>query len=212
MAFSAAAVIGAHGVELDARPCADGTPVVHHDARLADGRALCDVALSDLPEWLPTLEAALDASAGMWEYIEIKNDESELDFDPSDQFVKVVAEVIRRRRNDERWLVSSFRRATIDACRQALPGVATAWLTVEVPVTHASSLAADLRDAGHGALHPWVGLLTKDVVEAMHAEGLCVNPWTCDDPARMLELINWGVDGICTNVPDVALSVIESRI
>ena len=32
-----------------------------------------------------------------------------------------------------------------------------------------------------------------------------VNTWTCDDPVRMAELIEWGIDGICTNVPDVAL-------
>ena len=37
-----------------------------------------------------------------------------------------------------------------------------------------------------------------------HAAGLAVNTWTCDDPDRIRELIGWGVDGICTNVPDVA--------
>ena len=40
------------------------------------------------------------------------------------------------------------------------------------------------------------------------AHGLQVNTWTCDDPDRMRELIEWGIDGICTNVPDVALAVI----
>ncbi|MTA29244.1 MAG: glycerophosphodiester phosphodiesterase, partial [Actinobacteria bacterium] len=34
------------------------------------------------------------------------------------------------------------------------------------------------------------------------------NTWTCDDPARMQELIDWGIDGICTNIPDVALAVV----
>ena len=38
--------------------------------------------------------------------------------------------------------------------------------------------------------------------------GIAVNTWTCDDPVRMAELIEWGIDGICTNVPDVALSVL----
>ena len=28
-----------------------------------------------------------------------------------------------------------------------------------------------------------------------------------DDPEKMAELIGWGIDGICTNVPDVALRV-----
>jgi glycerophosphoryl diester phosphodiesterase len=211
VAFSVAASIGAHGVELDARPCADGSPVVHHDARLADGRALCEVAPADLPAWVPSLSAALDACAGMWVNVEVKNDESEPDFDPADGFMERVAEVLRGRGEDGRWLVSSFRRATIDACRAVLPGAATAWLTVDVPAPGAAELAADLRAAGHSALHPWVGSLTRDVVVAMHAEGISVNPWTCDDPDRMSELVGWGIDGICTNLPDVALQVVAGR-
>jgi glycerophosphoryl diester phosphodiesterase len=61
---------------------------------------------------------------------------------------------------------------------------------------------------GHVALHPWVQLLTREVIEACHALGVQVNTWTCDDPDRMRKLIEWGIDGICTNVPDVALAAI----
>jgi glycerophosphoryl diester phosphodiesterase len=53
-----------------------------------------------------------------------------------------------------------------------------------------------------------VGLLTREIVQACRASGIELNTWTCDDPARMRELIEWGVDGICTNVPDVALTVL----
>jgi glycerophosphoryl diester phosphodiesterase len=38
-----------------------------------------------------------------------------------------------------------------------------------------------------------------------------VNTWTCDDPERMAELLEWGIDGICTNVPDVALHTLANR-
>ena len=41
-----------------------------------------------------------------------------------------------------------------------------------------------------------------------HAAGLAVNVWTVDDPDRMVELVALGVDGIVTNVPDVALRVL----
>ena len=41
-------------------------------------------------------------------------------------------------------------------------------------------------------------------MEEFHAEGLQVNVWTVDDPARIAELAGWGVDGIVTNVPDIA--------
>jgi glycerophosphoryl diester phosphodiesterase len=48
------------------------------------------------------------------------------------------------------------------------------------------------------------------MIETFHAHGVQVNTWTCDDPVRMRELIAWGVDGICTNVPDVALKLLPS--
>jgi len=64
---------------------------------------------------------------------------------------------------------------------------------------------------GHVALHPNVHHLTRDAIAACHAVGVQVNTWTCDDPARMRELIEWGIDGICTNVPDVALTVIAGE-
>jgi len=84
--------------------------------------------------------------------------------------------------------------------------MATAWLTVDVD--DADALADSLVASGHAALHPWVGSLTRETVRAMHVHGLAVNVWTCDDPARMRELAEWGIDGICTNVPDVARDVL----
>ncbi|MEY4880802.1 MAG: putative glycerophosphoryl diester phosphodiesterase, partial [Armatimonadota bacterium] len=75
------------------------------------------------------------------------------------------------------------------------------------------SVAVKMAAQGHFALHPWVKQLSKQVVEIFHRYGLQVNTWTCDDPARMKELIEWQVDGICTNVPDIALAVVGgSRI
>jgi len=88
------------------------------------------------------------------------------------------------------------------------PALRTAWLCGEAPADVADLLVA----RGHVALHPWVAMLTEATVHACHAAGLQVNTWTCDDPDRMRELIAWGVDGICTNVPDVALTVIRGRV
>jgi glycerophosphoryl diester phosphodiesterase len=59
-------------------------------------------------------------------------------------------------------------------------------------------------------VHPEVSRVSRELIETFHAEGLAVNTWTCDDPSRMRELISWGIDGICTNVPDVALGVLRS--
>ena len=60
---------------------------------------------------------------------------------------------------------------------------------------------------GHVAIHPNVGGLDLAGIRRAHATGLAVNTWTCDDPARIRQLIAWGIDGICTNVPDIAVAV-----
>lgn len=140
--------------------------------------------------------------------IEIKNDEMEPDFDPTDKVAEMVVQLLRGRGEPKQWLISAFRRQTIDRVHQLWPQLPTAWLTVTVAETDAAQLAASLVASGHIALHPFFRTLTRSVVETMHASGLAVNAWTCDDPIRMSELIEWGIDGICTNVPDVALEVL----
>jgi glycerophosphoryl diester phosphodiesterase len=83
--------------------------------------------------------------------------------------------------------------------------IRTAWLTTAVP----DGVVETLRSHGHVALHPFVGFVTEALVHQCHQAGIAVNTWTCDDPDRMAELVGWGVDGICTNVPDVALDVLR---
>jgi len=75
---------------------------------------------------------------------------------------------------------------------------------VKVDESDVTNVLDGLVATGHAALHPWVGALTRELVDACHARGLAVNTWTCDDPDRMDELVAWGVDGICTNRPDLA--------
>ena len=85
-----------------------------------------------------------------------------------------------------------------------LPSVRTAWL-VETRSTPTSSPRTAA--AGHAAVHPWDPIVDEPLIRRAHAAGLAVNTWTCDDPDRMRQLIGWGIDGICTNVPDVGVAV-----
>lgn len=207
-AFRRAHTMGADAVELDVRRTLDGAMAIHHDAHLADGRLICETHSQDLIDVIPFLPDALDACAGMWVNIEIKNWPEDPDFDESDALAATVAAHLIDRGEDERWLISCFHRPTVDAMRTLHPGVKTAWLTIGVREENLDKVAREMAISGHTALHPWTDLLTRECIEAFHAHGVQVNSWTVDDPARMEELIAWGIDGICTNVPDIALQVL----
>lgn len=207
-AFVRAFEMGAEAVELDVRRTRDGVLVVHHNPHLHDGQQVSAISFEQMRSssegvGVPTLGEALDACAGMWVNVEIKNDPSEPDFDPDETIADDTIAHLVARGSDASWLISSFREETIDRCRVLAPQIATAWLCTEIDDDAPGRLAAK----GHSAVHPWVRPLTAERIARCHAAGLQVNTWTCDDPVRMAELIAWGIDGICTNVPDVALSV-----
>jgi len=210
-AFARAADMGADAVELDVRRSADGHLVVHHDPRLADGRVIVRTSRVEVPTEVPSIGPALDACLGMWVNVEIKNDPGEPDFDQTDEIAVMVADALRCHGEPARFLVSSFRRETIDRFRSVAPEIATAWLTPGVADDDMVATFGSLRDAGHCAVHPWFGLVTPRFVDGAHAHGLMVNVWTCDDPLKMSELRIFGVDGICTNVPDVAIATLSAR-
>jgi len=202
-AFVKARELGADGVELDVRRTADDQLVVHHDARVGDGRVIRVTSARELPDHVPSFDAALDACAGMFVNVEIKNDPADPDFDPTEWLAHRVCALLARRGGGPRWLISSFRFETIAVCRTILRSARTAWLVETLAAGDVERTAA----AGHAALHPWDPIVDAPLVRHAHTAGLAVNAWTCDDPARMRQLIDWGIDGICTNVPDVGVAV-----
>jgi glycerophosphoryl diester phosphodiesterase len=207
-AFRLAASMGSDAVELDVRRTSDGVLVIHHDPYVAGGVPIADLRAANLPTYIPRLHDALDACRGMWVNVEIKNDDEDPDFDPTDSIADQTVAALLERGEDDRWLISSFRVETIDRCRAVGESIRTAWLVNEVP----DDVIATLVGRGHMALHPEVATLRRSHIDVCHGAGIEVNTWTCDDPRRMAELIDWGIDGICTNVPDVAIDVIAAHI
>jgi glycerophosphoryl diester phosphodiesterase len=202
-AFRRAAAMGADAVELDVRVAADGVLVVHHDPELPDGRRIARLVGADRPEHVPTLDQALDACAGMWVNVEIKNYPGDADFDPQSAVAEATIDVLRHRPAGERFLISCFHLDTIDRCRELAPEIPTAFLCSIVP----DGVVALLASRGHAAFHPWDPTVTAELIVECHAAGLQVNTWTCDDPDRMAQLLAWGIDGICTNQPDTGVAV-----
>jgi glycerophosphoryl diester phosphodiesterase len=55
-------------------------------------------------------------------------------------------------------------------------------------------------------------VVNRDLVEAAHAVGLRVVPWTVNDVRVMAELIELGVDGLVTDEPALAREVADERL
>lgn len=207
-AFHLAAALGADWVELDVRRTADGALVVHHDPHLADGRLIVDLNRAELPAHVPDLATALDACAGMDVNIEIKNMPEEPDHDPAARLVDGVIDVVRGRELGDHVLVSCFDVPTLDRVRVVDPTIATAVLCYPRPGA-AEEFTASVAAGGHRAIHPWDLVVDADLVDAAHRHGLEVNVWTVNDADRMRDLVALGVDGLCTDVPDVARAVVD---
>jgi glycerophosphoryl diester phosphodiesterase len=211
-AFRGAAELGASWVELDVRRTEDWELVVRHDPDLLDAGLVVETVSAELPTSVPTLAASLELclSLGLSVNVELKALPTEPDHDPhhwiADAACGVVAEVAGESRAAT-ILVSSFDPGHIERVRARDPLVPTALLVID-PGDDPVALAHRVAEAGHSALHPWDPMVGEALVDAAHGAGLLVNVWTVDDPARMVVLADLGVDGIVTNVPDVAVDAL----
>jgi glycerophosphoryl diester phosphodiesterase len=196
----------ADGVELDVRLTPDGELIVRHDPFPLDLAQLDPAEMARL-NTAPDLTTVLDACGErMLVNVEIKNLASDGGFDPTMTIVRLTIDELRRRGPDalDRWLISSFSWATIEACRAMAPDIATAFLCVSLDEPTVERIVA----AGHRAAHPWERIVTASMVERCHAAGLTLNTWTCNTPERLVELERIGVDGVCTDVPARALAAL----
>ena len=96
-AFHQAMREGADGVELDVRRTADGELVVVHDTEIPGVGPVHSARTGDLPGWLPTLAAALDACGDAIVDIEVKNAPTEPGFDPEQRVAREVVALLALR-------------------------------------------------------------------------------------------------------------------
>jgi glycerophosphoryl diester phosphodiesterase len=211
-AFHLAHQLGADWVELDAHLSADGDIVVTHDAHYASGILVRSVPAADRPGGVCLLSEALAVcdEVGLGINVEIKALPGDADAESAEELTDTVLALLDARYGSDAarrrsLLVTCFWPTTIKRVRAA-SDFATGWLTVDA--TSPAELAASVRSQGHQAINPWDPLITEEFISAAHAEGLAVNSWTVNEPDRMLQLANWGIDGIITDVPDVARSTL----
>jgi glycerophosphoryl diester phosphodiesterase len=208
--FRRAIELGADMVELDVWTLPSGEVVIMHDHtvdRTTDGYdylvKLSFEAVRSLDagkgERVPTLEEALDVIDGEVPVnIELKGRST----------AGAVAEIIERYMAEHGWkredfLVSSFNHPELRAFKMLMPEIDIAALMDGVPLTY----AAFAEELGCVAVNPGHEFVNEDYVTDAHRRGLKVLVWTVDDPDEVHRMMDLGVDGIFTNLPNLARMV-----
>ncbi len=196
-------------IETDLHLTRDAQVPLFHDSAL-DGRPIGELRLAELRARLPsapTLEEALDAVGAEIPF------NLELKAWPDDRTLyagleqRVLAELERRSLLD-RTLFSSFYDAALERLRAAEPRARVGLLLARRSAADMFARAARL---GAEALHPARTLVTRELVEEAHRSGFRVNVFTVDEPDDQRKLLDWGVDGIFTNVPAQLRAILDGR-
>lgn len=201
-AFLLAAEQGADWVELDVRLAADGSLIVNHDAWYPDGRSVWSTPRSEAPATTIDLATAMQACRGMGVNVEVKNIPGDLGDAPYGlEIVDTVAEVLGPFIDDDPTgiLISSFDMATIDRVKEIDAEFLTGYLAFDLNADPDALRRAAER--GHDAFHPWDPFVTEEMLATCREHEVLLNTWTVDDAERWAQLVDWGVDGIITNLP-----------
>jgi glycerophosphoryl diester phosphodiesterase len=205
-AFRAAAPRGADAVELDIHSSADGEIFVHHDERIAGGPHISRSTVAELAkvrltngEQLPTLAAALAAVGGRLSvFVELKTLSSSAD--------ARLLTVLAAGPNPKGYAIHSFDHRLVRRVGDKEPRLVRGVLSASYPMRPLTAL----QDAGATDLWQEQSLIDKPLVSAAHGVGARVLAWTVNDHERMRQLIALGVDGLCSNFPDVARKSVDT--
>ena len=140
-------------------------------------------------------------------HLEIKNLPDDPDYDSDHLVADAVAGLIAAYLGPDRALVSSFNVDAADAVRAVDPTIPTA---LNCGIVAPSQAVARASAHNMAAVHPFDAMCDAAFVRRAHDAGLAVNVWTINDPSRMSELLAMGVDGIVTDVPDVARAIVDA--
>ncbi|MGD8406629.1 MAG: glycerophosphodiester phosphodiesterase [Anaerolineales bacterium] len=233
-AFEHAAELGVDVLEMDLHITADGVLVINHDEtvdRTTDGSGEIEtMTLAEIQEldagydWsnddgetfpyrgigitIPTLEEIFQTFPDYHMTIEIKTTESSM--------ATPFCEMIRTYNMQDKVLVASFLDERMEEFREVCPEVATSSARQETTVFVLLSkvyLGRLYSPAFYTLQVPeessGITVMTAQFVRAAHERNLCVEPWTIDEPEQIKQYIDWGVDGIITDRPDLMLEILD---
>jgi len=146
-------------------------------------------------------------------------------------FARAVVDEIRKAGMAARSQIQSFDWRTLQVVQKIAPEIPTVYLTAQqswldnIGVTRPEgsvwtagfqyrdhgSIPRMIKAAGGSAWSAYFGDLDAQKIKEAQALGLKVLAWTVNDPAVMTRLLDWGVDGLITDRPDLARKVLEAR-
>ncbi len=205
-AFRAAGPLGADAVELDIHATADGALIVHHDETIDATHHIPHLTARHVREFrlangepIPTLAEALEAvGPGVQVFVEVKS--------LAPQFDERLFDTFRNGRNPSAYAVHSFDHRVIRRLGTKHPSLRRGVLSSSYLLR---PLAA-LEDAGATILWQEHRMVDAALIKALHGAGMQLFVWTVDRPHEMRRFLELGVDGLCTNLPDVGRRAVEA--
>jgi glycerophosphoryl diester phosphodiesterase len=219
-AFELALAQGADAIELDVKLSSDGYVIVHHDDtvnRMTNGKGrIQDLSLAELKtldagssfsekfkgETIPTLEEVFEA-VGKRTFInvELTNYKTR-----RDALVETVCMLVKKHQMQKHVIFSSFFASNLSKARSYLPEVPRGLLALR------GFLGAWARSFGfvfgkYQALHPYLTDMTLQEVARVHRLNRRLHVWTVNQEEDMRRLFGWGVDGVFTDDPQLAVRV-----
>lgn len=199
-AFERALALNADGIELDVHGTADGVLVVHHDAEIRLRPDAPAVPISSLRadeiatirlrdgSAVPTLDqvCALVGTRVVL-YVEVK----------APNVAQLVVSALDRH-PAMRMAVHAFDHRLPVAVRTTRPATRIGLLSASYPLDVAQWLAG----AHPEAVWQQAALIDEAFVRAVHGFGARVIAWTENDAPHARQLAAWGVDGLCSDIPD----------
>jgi glycerophosphoryl diester phosphodiesterase len=221
--------LGADGLEIDVQLSADGIPVVIHDHtldRTTDRTGpVRDLKASELARvdaafrfeidgehrfrgqgiGIPLLDDVLAKYPRTRVIIEMKGGQPEL--------ARAVARSIRQADAIERTCVGSFHQSSIDTIRAEHPDIVTSAAQEEARwAVHRSWVRWPWKQARPYRafqLPEFAGrmrVISRAFLRHVHREGHAVQVWVVNDAPDIRRLLDWGVDGIISDRPDIAIA------
>jgi glycerophosphoryl diester phosphodiesterase len=218
---------GADGIELDVRLSLDGVAVLMHDATLdrttdaagpVDRRTAAELAALDAGFrferdgatpfrgrgiGVPSLRDVLGRHRETSLIVELKSSHPRL--------ARAVVEEIHAAGAVGRVTVGSFQKGALDAVRALDPAIRTGADTDEVRSGLDGVRASPIFEVFQvPEVYAGMRVVTPEFIVRAHDAGVKVVVWTVNRPDDMSRLLAWGVDGLITDRPDLAVPLVRA--